>query len=353
MTKARRTNLYFLGMIIFYIFACFFLIPLIPEKLFNQNSSVILGQSLIIIPTIIYLICTKFKPVKDIPFKKISIGNVFKLILFTYLMIPLITFINAFSMLFVDNKVAETMEEMTSNPLWLNLFLMGVLPAFVEEFVFRGIIFGGYRNSIIKRAMLASALLFGIFHMNINQFMYAFVMGIIFVMLREGTGSIFASMIVHCVFNSNSIILTKLQQVIPKLMDKLAKSDDESVRSTAIDIKKQFQGSGKASDSLYSGMSGIQVTTVLVSLLIWAAIFTTLAILLYLHIVKKCHRTMHVKRIASGIINKTPKQKYNQPDPQEYVEINTEQYGGKIFDYVFILGFTLCILMMILAMIKV
>lgn len=350
MTKARRTNIYFLGLIIFYIIGCFYLIPLIPESWLDENSSVILGQSLIIIPTLIYLICTKFRPVKDIPFKKIKITNVLLLIVLTYLLIPLITFINAFSMLFADNKIAATMDGMNTNPLWLNLVLMGLLPAFVEEFVFRGLIYGGYRNSVIKRAMLSSALLFGIFHMNINQLMYAFVMGIIFVLLREGTGSIFASMIVHCVFNSNSVILVKLQQIIQKAANKMANSDDSSVRATASKLKRQFDESG-SSKSLYSGMSLGEVLSLLISLLMVAVVATTLAILLYIFIIKRCNRKEHVKHIVYSIFNKSPKQGNYVMNENEYIEQNTEEYGGRIIDPVFILGLVLCIMMMVLAMI--
>ena len=51
-------------------------------------------------------------------------------------------------------------------------------------------------------AALMSGLLFGCFHLNINQALYAFVMGIVFAYMVEATGSLWSSVIAHFAVNT-------------------------------------------------------------------------------------------------------------------------------------------------------
>lgn len=71
-----------------------------------------------------------------------------------------------------------------------------------EELIFRGLTL-----KYAKRAMpfwianLFQALLFGIFHMNIIQGVYAFAVGIVLGFICEKSGSIYPSMLFHILFN--------------------------------------------------------------------------------------------------------------------------------------------------------
>ena len=55
-----------------------------------------------------------------------------------------------------------------------------------------------------------SGLVFGMFHLNINQFAYALVSGVIFAYMAEATGSIWSSVIAHFVVNSYSITINQI-----------------------------------------------------------------------------------------------------------------------------------------------
>ena len=57
------------------------------------------------------------------------------------------------------------------------------------------------------QAMLMSALLFALMHMNFNQAAYTFVIGVLVVLLIEATGSIWSSIIVHIVINSQQVLM--------------------------------------------------------------------------------------------------------------------------------------------------
>ena len=98
---------------------------------------------------------------------------------------------------FVDNTSAELATTMGQENLFLNILFVALLPAFVEEFVFRGVFYQTYRKSSMKAALVLSGLLFGCMHMNFNQFLYTFVFGMILVFMMEATGSIVTSMICH------------------------------------------------------------------------------------------------------------------------------------------------------------
>ena len=340
MTKARRTNLFFLGMVVFYLISCFLILPLLPDKLLSNNSSIIIGQSLVIIPTVFYLIFTKGKPLKDIPFKSIGALNIFLLIIFTYCMLPVISLINTISMIFAKNEIAVQLDSMGSNHFLINIFLVALVPALVEEFVFRGIIYGGYRNSIIKRGILLSGLLFGLFHMNFNQFCYAFFMGIVFALLREGTGSIHSSMIVHFVFNANSVILLKIIDIYTNYVNKMAQSND-SFKEIADMLNEQSE-----STATYADFSVAEKIGTIIPIFIMAVVGGIIAFILFRVIVKRCHREKHIKRILASFVGK----KYVDNgiiNTEDYVEICPESYGGKVIDFVSVLAIILCILMMI------
>ena len=66
----------------------------------------------------------------------------------------------------------------------------------------------GYKRSgTTMQAMFMSALLFALMHMNFNQAAYAFVIGVLVVLLIEATGSIWSSIIVHIVINSQQVLM--------------------------------------------------------------------------------------------------------------------------------------------------
>ena len=109
-------------------------------------------------------------------------------------------------------------------PYIVQIILVAVIPPLVEEFVFRGMFYGTYRKCGILKAALVSGVVFGIFHMNINQFAYAFVVGIAYMV--EATGSIWASVCAHFAVNTYSITVVQIL--------KLSKMYDGVINNTAV-----------------------------------------------------------------------------------------------------------------------
>lgn len=120
---------------------------------------------------------------------------------------PLITLSNLISMLFVDNTVLEYGSDIVGMSVPMAVFSIALMPAFCEEIAFRGVVYGGYRkNCRPVGAILMSGFLFGIMHGNINQFVYAFIIGISLALLAEATGSIWPTMLVHFLINLRAVV---------------------------------------------------------------------------------------------------------------------------------------------------
>lgn len=171
-------------------------------------GNLIISELMLTVPSLLFVLATRTKWRDVLALRPIKISTVLMIILFTYLTMPLVTTINAFTMLFSENVVAEMSADILNMPFFAMLFLIGIFGPVCEEIVFRGIVHSGYRKTgTALQAMLFSALLFGFMHMNFNQAIYAFVIGFMLVLLKEATGSLWGSIVYHVIFNSNTVVM--------------------------------------------------------------------------------------------------------------------------------------------------
>ncbi len=91
------------------------------------------------------------------------------------------------------------------------ILCLGILPAFVEEFIFRGVILQGLRKYGNWFAIIMSALLFMLIHGNIQQTIYQFAFGVLAGYLVIKTGSLWVSIIIHTINNTFIIALNSIQ----------------------------------------------------------------------------------------------------------------------------------------------
>lgn len=92
-------------------------------------------------------------------------------------------------------QVAETQFAL---PLWLACIFYGVLSPVVEEMVFRGIVYRALcRSTTNVIAIIGSALLFGAFHGNVVQMLYAGIMGIGMAYIYQKYQSLWAPILFH------------------------------------------------------------------------------------------------------------------------------------------------------------
>lgn len=90
----------------------------------------------------------------------------------------------------------------------MNTVSIAVVPAIMEEYVFRGVILGMLRRFGDGFAIVVSAALFGIVHGNIIQSSFAFVVGIILAYIVVRTNSLLPGIIIHFINNFRSLLVT-------------------------------------------------------------------------------------------------------------------------------------------------
>ena len=83
---------------------------------------------------------------------------------------------------------------------------IAVLPAIFEELFIRKGVYGILKSKGTVFATIVSALVFATIHLNFSQFIFAFLIGILFAMVREKTGKLYPTMILHCINNGLATI---------------------------------------------------------------------------------------------------------------------------------------------------
>lgn len=113
--------------------------------------------------------------------------------------------------------VTETFNEMPMAVVLLGACVLGPL---CEELLFRGLLAGRLARYGQKPAAVVSALLFGLYHANLSQFFYAFLLGLLLAYAYFYTGTLKTSVLLHMLFNlygSFVVFLLPENGVLPAL----------------------------------------------------------------------------------------------------------------------------------------
>ena len=115
----------------------------------------------------------------------------------------------------------ETNEILFGGPVILQVLTAGVFACAVEELSHRGVTYLRMKRYWGKRnAMIFSALVFGLYHMNVVQTVYAFFLGLFFAWLYERYDSMWAPIIGHMSANLFIIVLS-CSEVMLRVMSNL------------------------------------------------------------------------------------------------------------------------------------
>lgn len=107
----------------------------------------------------------------------------------------------------------ENMQSLERGGILLMFLSVGLMAPFIEEVMFRGIIFDELESKMsLKLTVLIQGLLFGVYHLNIAQGLYASIMGLVLGLILIWTGSIWAPILIHLGNNLFSIVLTQLPE---------------------------------------------------------------------------------------------------------------------------------------------
>lgn len=220
----------------------------------------VFSELVVLIPALAAVLYSGEKLSTLIPLHKIKLSSALLIPVYVIALFPLVSLVNYISMLFVENTVTSIADQLLGMPMWIMILSIGILGPFVEEIVFRGVILQSYqRTGRIIGSIILSSLMFGMIHMNFNQFGYGTVMGIMLALLVEATGSVLASFIAHAFFNTLEVVMMYAN-------------------------KDVLEDASTIAESYLEGMSDFWVDAIYIAyLLVMAVIFTTIA----LFIVKK------------------------------------------------------------------
>ncbi len=192
----------------------------------------LLNEMVYLVPMILFVVLSGSRFKELLHFGRVKLSTVFMTVLFTFLCMPLTTVLNLFTQFFVENTVEASSDVIMQMPFAATFLLMAVYAPVCEEIIFRGVTYEASKKGLNPfQAMCVSAVFFGLAHMNFNQAAYALVLGIILVLLKKATGSLWATILFHVVFNGYNVVLMYLQPY-------LAQADTDAVTEmTAVEYR--------------------------------------------------------------------------------------------------------------------
>lgn len=103
-------------------------------------------------------------------------------------------------------SMEEAMSFIGDTNILLSILVVGIVAPFAEEFLFRGMIYKTLNKSMsITATIIIQGILFGVYHMNFVQGLYASFLGILFGYITYKTKSLWPAIIMHMI---NNIVAT-------------------------------------------------------------------------------------------------------------------------------------------------
>lgn len=165
---------------------------------------------IILLPNLLYLKFKGYSLKKVLRLNRINLKQilyVFGITIFSY---PVAVFLNGIVIAIVS-FFSEQMPNAVPIPdssamYFFSLFVIAIAPGICEEVMFRGTIMNAYENLGKRKAIIYSAILFGIFHLNLQNLVGPIFLGLVLGMTAYKTNSIYASMLGHTL--NNGIAMT-------------------------------------------------------------------------------------------------------------------------------------------------
>ena len=214
MKKVLRGNKYFLIILLLQLFVPMGIIFNILGVKDLKLALLITHSLLFLLPAIIYIIITK-QPTKEVlKLNKLHLKDLFFIILLAIVCQPVMTFFSLISQFFFTNEIGGLINNILETPYIILLLLIAVMPAITEEITIRGIILSEYEHVNTYLACAITGLLFGIMHLDPQQFLYTTILGFILALVVRITNSIYASALIHFIVNGSSITISKLMSKV-------------------------------------------------------------------------------------------------------------------------------------------
>ena len=192
-----------------------------PEWLMDANISLMISMlPMYLIGMPILIVLVKTVPAEKVEKKKMKAGH--------FVLAALMCFGLAYASNFIGTILTTVigmlkggmvqnaiMNIATSINVLLAVLFMVICAPLIEEYVFRKLIVDRTIKYGQGVAVLLSGLMFGLFHGNLNQFIYAFAIGCFLAFLYVKTGNLKITIIIHMIFNFlGGVVSVKLLEMI-------------------------------------------------------------------------------------------------------------------------------------------
>jgi len=244
-------------MVVIYILMLFGLAAIPDSIVISSDVLLVVPELILMIPGLIFIMVFKAESAEDVRFGGLSIKQILLIIMITYTVMPITSVLNMLTSMGVESAGDVIADTASLMPAWKMILYVAVVPAVCEEFLFRGLIYHGYRRRNRFVAILLSSVLFGLIHMNVNQFSYAFTIGIVMSLLVEITGSMWSSMLMHFLFNGTNVGLVYFLNYVNKFVNTDYVAGESATQSA--DSAAVTWATGIYSVVLYAGLVVVAV----------------------------------------------------------------------------------------------
>lgn len=201
-----------LGTNILYLIIALLLITLGAKAQFKEvyTGLLITEYLIILLPTLLYIKLSGYSIKEVLRLNRISLKQSIYIIFIVLFSYPIAIFFN-----FIGIMVLAKFGQVVSNPVpipsTLNEYLLSIIiialtPGICEEAMFRGLIMDSYESLGKRKAIIYSAILFGMFHFNLQNLLGPIFLGIIFGIIASKTDSLLSTILGHTI--NNTIALT-------------------------------------------------------------------------------------------------------------------------------------------------
>ena len=178
------------------------------QERFSFWGTLITEVVIVLIPALLISSTGRIKEVLKV--KKVPMKSLGLTIILVVLIYPVILLLNGVFLSLLSNFIEYKnfpMELMLQNvPIFNYLIFMCLVPAICEEVLFRGTLTNAYNVYGERFAIVVSALVFALFHFDIQNFIAPFLLGLLFASLIEVTGSILPAILGHFVNNVLAVL---------------------------------------------------------------------------------------------------------------------------------------------------
>ncbi len=192
---------------------------------------------IILLPSLLFVKGKGESIKKTLRLNKIGLRQIILVIGITIFTYPIAVFFQAILLTIINlfREVTPSSVPMPHDGLQylISFFIIAVSPGICEEVLFRGVMLDTYSKIGYKKSIIITALLFGMFHFNILNFVGPTILGIVFGIMVYKTNSIYSSMIGHTINNGIALTLGFILNKYQGEIDQLAMESSASIESTS------------------------------------------------------------------------------------------------------------------------